>query len=140
MDDLANVRAPRGFGQSDGANHVDRHIEVRICDRAADVDLGGKMEHHFGAPRRDQRFKVAAHDVRLDEIERGVLLGNREVLLSASAQVVQAHHVVPLSQQAVDERRANESCCSRHQSPHLSTFLVMVFRCAESYSANLRPY
>ncbi len=90
MHHLADARAASGLGEPDRADDVDRRVELRIVDRAADVDLGGQVEDHLGLGVGEQPDQVGVDDVGLGEVEVGGALRLAEVLAAPRTEVVDA--------------------------------------------------
>ena len=69
MHHLAHAGPPRCLGQSDGAHHVDRRVELRIGHRTAHVNLGGEVVDHLGGDLGQQPDQIRVDDIGLDQLE-----------------------------------------------------------------------
>ncbi|CPU64217.1 Uncharacterised protein [Mycobacteroides abscessus] len=121
MHDLAHARLARGLGEPDRTDDVDGGIELRVGHRVAYVDLRGQVKDHLRGVFGDYSVQVGLDDVVLDECELGIRLGGLQVRHLAGGQIVQSRYLVPVRQQAINQRRSDESCSSGNHCPHVAT-------------------
>ena len=105
---------------------VDRGVELRVVDRATDAICAARWK----TPRAgvgEQADQIGVDDVGLDELEPVVTLGARSMLaLRPELRSSTPDDGVPVGQQAVDQRRSDESGCAGDQCPHRATIPTAV--------------
>ena len=88
------------------------------------------MEDHLGLGVGEQPDQVGVDDVGLGELEVGVTLRRADVLAAPRTEVVDADDAVPVRQQAIYQRRSDETGCPRHQCAHRHTIPRAAVRAA----------
>ena len=102
MHELAHSGPPRGLGETHGADHVDRRVELRVSHRVPHIDLRGQVEHHFRAMLVEDRRQIGVDDIGLDESELGIVDQVLEVGSPPGGVIIQADDAMPVAQQPVD--------------------------------------
>ena len=102
MHQLAHTGLSRGFGETHGADHVDRCVELRVGHRVPHVDLRGQVEHHLRAVLVEDRLQIGGHDVGLNERELRIVRQVLEVGRPSGGVVIQSNDAMPVAQQPVD--------------------------------------
>ena len=121
---LADAGLTGGLCQTHRADDVDAGVELRIVHRQLHRDLRGEVEDHLGLDVGEQTCQVGLDDVGLDELEVVVALGRCEVLAAPRAEVVDPDDRVTVRQQAIYQRRSDETGRPRDQCAHRLTIPV----------------
>ena len=112
-----------GVHQRRRAENVGAQKDLRLDNRAVDMRLGRKIDHHIGAFRREQAVdRRAVADVRPVKPEMGVRQRARQRgQIARIGQAVRAHNAVRrmVRQQIIDEIRADKSrAAGNHNRSH----------------------